>query len=106
MKTYLPVELNHFCVLTFNNLVVETTPSVLKRYQAANLREKAGPKTINDEVQLLRRDKGLNLALPPSLGRAYSATKKSADAGKMPRSYARRRCAQPSSAGFEHRSPR
>lgn len=49
--------------------------------------EKAGPKTINDEVLLLlrlcgdqgdsiraklRREKAMKLALPPSPGRAYS----------------------------------
>jgi len=33
-------------------LVVEITPNVVKRYQADRLKEKAGPKTINDEVQL------------------------------------------------------
>ncbi len=55
------------------------------------MREKAGPKTINDEVQLLirlcgdqgelvraslRRDKALKLALPPSPGRPYSSSEK------------------------------
>ena len=59
--------------------MVEITPSVVKRYQADRLREKASPKTINDEVQLLlrlcgeqgvliratlRRDKALKLTLP------------------------------------------
>ena len=53
----------------------------MKRHQTARLREKAGPKTINDEVMLLlrlcgdqgdliratlRRNKALKLALPPS----------------------------------------
>ena len=71
--------------------MVEITPKVVKRYQTDRLREKAGPKTINDEVQLLirlcgdqgdliratlRRDKALKLALPPSPGRAYSADEK------------------------------
>jgi integrase len=73
------------------SLVVEITPNVVKRYQADRLKEKAGPKTINDEVQLLirlcgeqgvliratlRRDKALKLPLPPSPGRAYSADEK------------------------------
>src|SRR5580700_8750172 len=75
-----------------SRLVVEITPNVVKRYQADRLNEKAGPKTINDEVQLLlrlcgeqgvliratlRRDKALKLALPPSPGRPYSAEEKS-----------------------------
>jgi integrase len=74
-----------------DSLVVEVTPNVVKRYQAARLREKAGPKTINDEVQLLlrlcgeqgvlvratlRRDKALKLAVPPSPGRPYSTDEK------------------------------
>jgi hypothetical protein len=37
------------------SLVLEITPKVVKRYQADRLREKAGPKSINDEVQLLFR---------------------------------------------------
>src|SRR5206468_11009184 len=70
---------------------VEITPNVVKRYQADRLNQKAGPKTINDEVQLLlrlcgeqgvliratlRRDKALKLPLPPSPGRPYSAEQK------------------------------
>jgi len=71
---------------------VESTPHVVKRYQADRLKEKAAPKTINDEVQLLlrlcgeqgaliratlHRDKALKLALPPSPGRPYSTDEKS-----------------------------
>ena len=56
-------------------------------WQADRLSEKAGPKTINDEVQLLirlcgeqgvliratlRRDKALKLVLPPSPGRPWN----------------------------------
>jgi integrase len=70
---------------------VEITPKVVKRYQADRLNEKAGPKTINDEVQLLlrlcgeqgvliratlHRDKALKLPLPASPGRPYSAEEK------------------------------
>ena len=88
---YAEYALGHVSRHLGDNLVVEITPSVVKRYQAARLREKAGPKTINDEVQLLlrlcgeqgvlvratlRRDKALKLALPPSPGRAYSAEEK------------------------------
>ena len=71
--------------------MVEITPKVVKRYQADRLSEKAGPKTINDEVQLLlrlcgeqgvliratlHRDKALKLPLPASPGRPYSAEEK------------------------------
>ena len=35
--------------------VVEITPTVVKRHQTDRLTEKAGPKTINDEVLLLLR---------------------------------------------------
>jgi integrase len=88
---YAEYALGHVSRHLGDNLVVEITPSVVKRYQAARLREKAGPKTINDEVQLLlrlcgeqgvlvratlRRDKALKLTLPPSPGRAYSADEK------------------------------
>jgi integrase len=74
-----------------NSLVVEITPNVVKRYQADRRHEKASPKTINDEVQLLlrlcgeqgilvratlRRDKALKLTLPPSPGRPYSTEEK------------------------------
>ena len=65
--------------------MVEITPKVVKRYQMDRLNEKAGPKSINDEVMLLlrlcgdqgdlirvklRREKSLKLRLPPSPGRA------------------------------------
>ena len=88
---YAEYALGHVSRHLGDNLVVEITPSVVKRYQADRLREKASPKTINDEVQLLlrlcgeqgvliratlRRDKALKLTLPPSPGRAYSADEK------------------------------
>jgi integrase len=72
-------------------LVVEITPRVVKRYETNRLSEKAGPKTINDEVLLLlrlcgdqgdliraklRREKAMKLATPPSPGRAYTADEK------------------------------
>jgi hypothetical protein len=53
-----------------DSLVVEITPKVVKRYQADRLKEKAGPKTINDEVQLLLRLCGEQGALIPLLPRA------------------------------------
>src|SRR6266567_3003629 len=89
--TFAEYALGHVSRLLGGSLVVEITPNVVKRYQADRLREKAGPKTINDEVQLLirlcgdqgeliratlRRDKALKLPLPPSPGRAYTADEK------------------------------
>ena len=89
--TYAEYALGHVKSLLGDRLVVEITPEVVKRYQTARLREKAGPKTINDEVMLLlrlcgdqgdliratlRRNKALKLALPPSPGRPYSAEEK------------------------------
>jgi integrase len=90
--TYAEYALGHVSRLLGCRLVVEITPKIVKRYQADRLREKAGPKTINDEVMLLirlcgeqgllvratlRRDKALKLPLPPSPGRPYSAEEKS-----------------------------
>jgi integrase len=89
--TFAVYALGHVSRLLGDRLVVEITPNVVKRYQAGRLSEKAGPKTINDEVQLLirlcgeqgmlvraalRRDKALKLPLPPSPGRAYTADEK------------------------------
>ncbi|MGD0579688.1 MAG: hypothetical protein ABSC08_12245, partial [Bryobacteraceae bacterium] len=89
--TYAEYALGHVSRLLGGSLVVEITPNVVKRYQADRLNEKAGPKTINDEVQLLirlcgeqgvliramlRRDKALKLPLPPSPGRPYSTEEK------------------------------
>jgi integrase len=89
--TFAEYALGHVSKLLGGSLVVEITPKVVKRYQADRLNEKAGPKTINDEVQLLlrlcgeqgvliratlRRDKALKLPLPASPGRPYSAEEK------------------------------
>jgi integrase len=89
--TFAEYALGHVSSLLGDSLVVEITPSVVKRYQTDRLKEKAGPKTINDEVQLLlrlcgeqgaliratlRRDKALKLGLPPSPGRPYSSEEK------------------------------
>ena len=83
--------LGHVTDLLGGKLVVEITPRVVKRYQTDRLSEKAGPKTINDEVLLLlrlcgdqgdliraklRREKAMKLATPPSPGRAYTADEK------------------------------
>jgi integrase len=82
-------------------LIVEITPAVVKRYQTTRLAEKAGPKTINDELMLLlrlcgeqgdlirsalKREKSLKLKMPPSPGRAFTADEKSrmlAEAAKL-----------------------
>ena len=88
--TYAEYALGHVSILG-GSLVVEITPNVVKRYQADRLHEKASPKTINDEVQLLIRlcgeqgaliratlcrDKASRLALPPSPGRPHNSDEK------------------------------
>jgi integrase len=70
-----------------DRLVLEITPSVVKRYQADRLIAKAAPKTINEEVALmlrlcgdqgdlirsrLRREKALKLKVDASPGKAFS----------------------------------
>jgi len=89
--TFVEYALRHVADHLGKRLVVEITPTVVKRYQTDRLAEKAGPKTINDEVLLLlrlcgdqgdlirsrlRRDRSLKLKTPPSPGRAYTADEK------------------------------
>lgn len=99
--TFAAYALGHVTDHLGKRLVVEITPTVVKRYQTDRLAEKAGPKTINDEVLLLlrlcgdqgdlirgrlRRQKAMKLALPPSPGRAYTADEKArmlAEASKL-----------------------
>jgi integrase len=98
--TFAVYALGHVTDHLGKKLVVEITPTVVKRYQTDRLAEKAGPKTINDEVLLLRlcgdqgdliraklrREKAMKLALPPSPGRAYTADEKArmlAEAAKL-----------------------
>jgi integrase len=99
--TFAVYALGHVTDHLGKKLVVEITPTVVKGYQTARLAEKAGPKTINDEVLLLlrmcgdqgdliraklRREKAVKLALPPSPGRAYAADEKArmlTEAGKL-----------------------
>jgi integrase len=72
-------------------LLVEITPTVVKRYQSDRLAEIVGPKTINDEVLLqlrlcgdqvdlirgrLRREKAMKLAIPESPVLVYAADDK------------------------------
>jgi hypothetical protein len=76
-------------------LVVEFTPTAVKRYQRDRLAEKAGPKTINDEMLLLlrfcgdqgdliraklRREKAMKLPSLHSPGRAYTRRREGAHA--------------------------
>jgi len=99
--TFAVYALGHVTDHLGGKLVVEITPTVVKRYQTDRLAEKAGPKTINDEVLLLlrlcgdqgdliraklRREKSLKLQTPPSPGRAYTADEKArmvAEAAKL-----------------------
>lgn len=89
--TFAVYALRHVTDLVGGKLVLEVTPTVVRRYQTSRLAENAGPKTINDEVLLLlrlcgdqgdliraklRREKAMKLALPPSPGRAYTADEK------------------------------
>ncbi|MGA3100174.1 MAG: hypothetical protein ABSF25_27285 [Bryobacteraceae bacterium] len=99
--TFAVYALGHVADHLGKKLVVEITPAVVKAYQTSRLAEKAGPKTINNEVLLLlrlcgdqgdlirarlRREKAMKLATPPSPGRAYSADEKArmlAEAAKL-----------------------
>lgn len=89
--TFAVYALGHVADHLGEKLVVEITPTVVKRYQVDRLKEMAGPKTINNEVLLLlrlcgeqgelirarlRREKSLKLQTPPSPGRAYTADEK------------------------------
>src|SRR5215472_17966895 len=53
--TYAEYALGHVTDHLGKKLVVEITPTVVKRYQTKRVAEKAGPKTVNDEVLLLLR---------------------------------------------------
>jgi integrase len=99
--TFAVYALGHVTDHLAKKLVVEITPAVVKGYQTSRLAEKAGPKTINNEVLLLlrlcgdqgdlirarlRREKAMKLPTPPSPGRAYTADEKArmlAEAAKL-----------------------
>jgi integrase len=83
--------LGHLKRLLGKLLLGEVTPTVVKTYQNNRLAEKAGPKSINEEVQFLlrlcgeqgdwirgqlKREKALKLKTPPSPGRAFTAEEK------------------------------
>jgi integrase len=72
-------------------LAVDTSPDVVQQYQVARLKEKASPKTVNEEVGVLlrllgergdairlalKREKSLRLKVRPSIGEAYSESQK------------------------------
>ncbi len=72
-------------------LAVDTSPEVVRQYQVARLKEKASPKTINEEVGILlrllgergdairlvlKREKDLRLKVSPPIGKAYSESQK------------------------------
>jgi integrase len=72
-------------------LAVDASPDVVRQYQVARLKEKASPKTINEEVGILlrvlgergdairlmlKREKSLRLKVRPSVGKAYTETQK------------------------------
>jgi len=81
----------HICRLLGTTMVVDVTEKTVKEYQTQRLREKASPKTINEEVGVLlrvlgepgdvirvrlRRQKALKLAVRNQVGKAYSQDEK------------------------------
>ena len=99
--TFAVYALGHVTDHLGKRLVVEITPAAVKGYQTSRPAEKAGPKTINNEVFLLLRlcgdqgdlirarlrcEKAMKLATPPSPARAYTADEKAcmlAEAAKL-----------------------
>jgi hypothetical protein len=74
-------------------MAVDVTDKTVKNYQTARLKEKAAPKTINEEVGFLlrllgeagepirarlRRQKALKLAIREQVGKAYTPEEKAA----------------------------
>jgi len=93
----------HITRLLGKEMMVDVTDRTVREYQATRLREKASPKTINEEVGFLlrllgdagdvirvrmRRQKTLKLAVRNEVGKAYTAEEKQAllDAAKEARS--------------------
>ena len=85
--TFAEYALGHVTKRLGKRLVMEITPEVVKRYQAARRKEKASPKTINDEVAMmlrlcgeqgevirsrLKHEKALKLRVDPSPGKPFS----------------------------------
>ena len=88
-------------------MLVDFNDRAVKTYQLSRLKEGAAPKSINEEVGFLlrllgdageairgklRREKGLKLAVPPTIGRPYSTDEKqrllsAAKAAKSPMIY-------------------
>jgi integrase len=86
--TFAEYALRHLARLLGKQMAVEVTEKTLKDYQSARLKEKAAPKTINEEVGFLlrllgeqgdtirtrlRRQKALKLAGWSDVGKAYTS---------------------------------
>jgi hypothetical protein len=86
-QTLAEYKLKRVVELLGDRLVLEITPSIVKRYQADRLIAKAAPKTINEEVALmlrlcgdqgdlirsrLRRERALKLKVDASPGKPFS----------------------------------
>ena len=109
--TFAVYALGHVTDHLGKKLVVEITPTVVKGYQTARLAEKAGPKTINDEVLLLlrlcgdqgdliraklRREKAMKLATTAIAGHAPTPPTRRRACSRKPRSCGARTCTPPS----------
>lgn len=103
--TFATYALNHITRLLGKQMAVEFTDKTVKDYQTARLKEKAAPKTINEEVGFLlrllgdqgdsirtklRRQKALKLRTGADIGKAYSTEEKGSlfEAAKKRRSKA------------------
>src|SRR5713226_6071360 len=85
--TFAEYALRHVSRLLGGSLVVEITPNVVKRYQADRLNENAGPKTINDEVQLIILRRRTLLGARPQPARASDRRLRNAGRIKKQRRY-------------------
>jgi integrase len=89
--TFAEYALNHLTRHLGKQMAVEITEKTVKDFQTARLKEKAAPKTINEEVGFLlrllgeqgdsirvklKRQKALKLAVRTDIGKAYGAEEK------------------------------
>lgn len=85
--TFAEYAIGHVCEHLGTTLVVDVSVNTVKRYQITRLREKAAPKSINEEVGFLlrilgqrgdairaglRREQGLKLRVRNDVGKAYT----------------------------------